>query len=308
MINWTQLFQDEGVHYVTGGKNTSAGWISVKCPLCGSDDPSEHMGIHLSTGHWRCWRDAMHKGSSPVKFITILLGISKQSAQFLIEGYSDNSIDSFGVEETKQEVKSKVRPTLPKEFKTISYKSLTHKFWEYVLNRGFDDPDKVISQYDLKACLVGDYKGRLIIPVEDEKGLVGWQGRSLKNYDDVPKYLTSSSLIKTTIFNIQNTYGDVLFICEGPLDALKLDFYGRDIGIQATCLFGVNFTLDQIHKLNTLQHRYKRLIALFDNDSAGVIASFSLSDYLPQVEFGHLPDGVKDPGSMSKQQVLQMSM
>lgn len=307
-LNWLQLFQDEGIQYVSGGKNTSKGFISIKCPFC-LDDPSEHLGVHLATGHWTCWRDSTHRSSSPERLLTVLTGHSKATVRLLIEAYTANGLDAFGtpvaVETAPQASK---RPQLPHEFRPIEVDSLTHKFWQYLYDRGFDDPDKLISNYELKACLFGRWKGRVIIPVKDSKGLVGWQGRAIQKSDTAPKYLTSSELVKATIFNLQNlNRGDILFICEGPFDALKVDYYGQSNGMRATCFFGVNFTFDQINQLISLRHRFRRVISLLDNDSAGITASFLLSDYLPELEFGCLPDEIHDPGDLTKEQVLQMS-
>lgn len=38
-------------------------------------------------------------------------------------------------------------------------------------------------------------------------------------------------------------------------------------------------------------------------DSAGVTAGFSLSDWLPSVSFGSLPEGMHDAGQMSVEEI-----
>jgi hypothetical protein len=308
-VNWQQLLQENGIPYVTGGKNTGKGYISIKCPLCGINDPSEHLGINLRTGSWSCWRDSNHHGASPSRFLEILLGLSKGAARLLVEAHTVTGLDEFGTSVgAKTPLQATSRPELLNEFRPIEEESFTHKFWQYLQDRGFSDPDALAVDYQLKACLTGRWKGRLITPVFDEKGLVGWQGRAIQASQLVPKYLTSSDLIKKTIFNFQNLLdgGESLIICEGPFDALKVDFYGKNVGMRATCLFGVNFTPDQITKILTLRRRFRRFIALFDVDAPGLMAGFNLSNYITEIEFGQLPDGVHDPGSLSKQQVMNL--
>src|SRR5262249_2643522 len=149
----------------------------------------------------------------------------------------------------------------------------------YLQGRGFDDPDQVIKDYNLKCCLTGTWKGRLIIPVYDKK-LLGWQGRSIRTVDGVARYLTSHPAVKRNLFNLQNlSSGEYLYICEGPFDAIKIDFYGKP-RIRATCTFGVDFTPEQIHGLYNLRGKFAQLVALFDFDAAGISGGFALNDWL----------------------------
>ncbi len=209
------------------------------------------------------------------------------------------------------------------QFMPIQHGKLTHKFWLYLKNRGFDDPDAVIQQYNLKACLSGRWSGRLIIPANH----VGWQGRALRTTKDTPRYLTSHEDVKKTLFNMVEDldrprsrsgyrlvspqaavagHDQILYVCEGPIDAIKVDFYGQQHGARATCLFGATPTIEQIHLLSSISNNFSRVILLLDNDTAGQAASFQLTDWVRNIEIGALPDGVKDPGSMSGDQVRRM--
>ena len=300
-MNWQQFFEANHIDYTTGGKNTSRGWLSISCPMCSGNDPSMHMGCHPS-GVFSCWRDASHKGGKPDRLIAALLGVTQGRARVIAAAFTQSSPDEFNAPagfKTAPESPQPVR--LPKEFIPIEFGKLTHKFWQYLWNRGFDDPYKVAEQYGLLACLSGRWSGRLIIPVNH----VGWQGRALRTGKDTPRYLTSSPEIKKVLFN-QDAKGDVLFICEGPMDSIKLDFYGQAYGARATCLFGATPTTEQIHLLSSIASRFKRIVLLFDQDSAGLIAGYNLSDWIRNVSFGSLPDGVSDPGELSKDQVKEV--
>ena len=47
-----------------------------------------------------------------------------------------------------------------------------------------------------------------------------------------------------------------LYVLEGPFDALKIDFYGQEFGIRATCLFTANITDAQKELLERLSDYY----------------------------------------------------
>jgi hypothetical protein len=301
-MNWLQFFQDQNVEFTTTGKNTSRGWVSVKCPWCGND-PSKHLGINLTTNGYSCWRDASHKGTKPVWLVSELLSCSQAQAKQLVDLYTVADPDDFNVSVGfKTTPEGILTVALPDEFKAIKKGTVTHKFWEYLYEREFIPVDMCISAFDLCCSLTGAYKGRLIIPVYHNGRLVGWQGRAIK--DTEVRYKTSSPSVKKVLYNIDyRDKADTLIICEGPFDALKLDFYGANLGFKACCLFGVIPTHEQIYELMKVRQNYKRLVLLFDNDEAATVASFNLMDWLPSLEVWSLPEGIKDPGSMTSKQV-----
>jgi|SRR5882672_2763486 len=308
-MNWIEFLNEHFIPFVTGGKNTSKGWISINCPFCEGSDSSEHLGIHLKSGRFHCWRDRTHGGTKPEYLISRLLGCTKGQATLIIKGYTGATGDDFGSLQSvtgawqgdlSQGASEPLRPVpWPSEFE-----SLTPIFLAYLKDRGFDKPDKVAAYYNLECCQVGRWKQRLIIPVLDkDRNILGWQGRAIVTPKKAPRYLTSHPQVKRACFNLQNLNegGGVLFICEGPLDVLKLDYFGKP-KYRATGTFGVNISLDQINQLNKLIPKFKKTCILLDPDSAGVSGGFELSEWLPGVMFGQtLPGG--DPGSMTKQQI-----
>lgn len=302
-MNWQQFFEDNHIEYVTRSPNLSRDWLGLRCPWCGDDDPSQHLGCHPS-GSWSCWRDSTHKGAKPDYLISALLGVTKAQGRLLALAYGASTPDQFDAPAAPVGASQGNPPAAIvdlAQFMPIQHGKLTHKFWEYLKNRGFDDPDAVIHKYNLKASLSGRWSGRLIIPVND----VGWQGRALRTTKDTPRYLTSHEEVKKTLFNIHQR-GEILYVCEGPFDALKIDFYGQEHGARATCLFGASPTIEQLHLLSLISKDYKRVVLLLDNDGAGQAAAFQLSDWIRNVVIGSLLDGASDPGSMSGEQVRRM--
>src|SRR5437773_2381680 len=96
-MNWEKLLSNNGIEYVTSGSNTKRGEISVKCPFCGDDDPSEHMGISLTKDVWGCHRNAQHRGKNLRRLISALLGCSSSQAAIIVQQYNQSDPDDLEV-------------------------------------------------------------------------------------------------------------------------------------------------------------------------------------------------------------------
>lgn len=300
-MDWIQLLEDNHVPYVTRGPNTRKGEVSVKCPWCAEDDPSEHLGIALEREVWGCHRNAEHRGKSPLKLIQALLGCSHTQAKLVIAQYGASDPEALIGFETPEQapVKPPEALKLPTEFKGIP---AAGRFWDYLKNRGFDVPQLVAETYDLKCCTSGRWKDRIIIPVYQNNTLVAWTARALTNPVLAPRYLSTSEVIKTVVFNSDNLKGgSLLFITEGPFDAMKVDYCGYKRHASATAVFGTSITMDQISILRGIMPRYEKVILLLDADATET--TFNMTDWLPGAIIGSLPDGAKDPGQLSKAQV-----
>lgn len=311
-MNWLEFFEANRIDYATRGPNTKRGEISIRCPFCGEDDPSEHMGISLTAENWGCLRNAAHRGHKPERLVANILGCSYHQAALVVAQYSHADPSSLdGLPElplTSGHPRPATRP--PEEvpsLRPIKPTGLTGKFWRYLEGRGFSAVSEVLALYGLQACLTGKYKDRIIIPFCQEGLRVAWTGRAIVDPKVAPRYL-SSDLIKTTIFNEDQVRegGRLLFIVEGPFDAIKLDYYGRWLGARATCISGTNMTPDQICFLNEVMYAYDKTVVLFDNDA--IEPSYAALDWLhsPRVSLGELPDGVKDPGALSMRQIREL--
>jgi DNA primase catalytic core, N-terminal domain len=299
-MKWSEFFTDHFIEFVTSGPLTTRGHLEIKCPMCGDNDPSLHMGINIANDHWYCWRDKSHRGTNPEYLIGRLLGISKAQAKLLVQAYAGGHIDDFNAPAALTKGPQPiVAVTWPDEFQPP-----TERYLDYIRNRGFDNPVKMSSYYNIECCQVGRWKQRLIIPIlTNDMQIVGWQGRAITPTKKAPKYLTSHQQVKRSIFNLQNIKGgDFLIVCEGAFDSFKIDWYGKP-RFRATCTFGVNPTLDQILQIKELMPLFKKTIVLFDSDSAGLSGGFHLSDWLPAVKLSPLPATNSDPGSMNKVEV-----
>lgn len=314
-MDWVEFLEDHNVGYVTRGPNTKRGEVSVRCPWCGEDDPSEHLGISLTTENWGCLRNQQHRGHSPVTLIRALLGCSFSQAKLVSDQYSrpdpdnlEGALKALGGMEEAPQAKTASAVTLP-SVRAIRPEGLTVPYWRYLERRGFDDVQSLVRRYGLTACLTGPCRGRIVWPFYKGGELVAWTARAITNPILSPRYLSSEGdAIKTMVLHEDELLkgGELLFVTEGPFDALKVDFYGEQAGVRATCVFGTSITMDQIAVLSLLRKRFRTVVILFDQDA--VEPGFFAAEWLNanNVHIGQLPHGCKDPGDLSRMQVSNL--
>lgn len=314
-MDWIQFFEDNQIDYVTRGSNTKRGEASISCPWCGPDDPSHHLGVSLTVENWGCLRNPAHRGRKAGFLIAAILGCPSSQAKLVEAQYSradPSNLDEILTLLLPQTTYPPTAPStplqLPADFRQIKQSGTTSKFWRYLEHRGFDDIEFLITEYQLRCCLIDRWKDRVIFPLYQQQHLIGWTGRAIQNVVSAPRYLSSSEAIKQTIFNedeLQNG-GELLFVVEGPFDALKLDYYGKELGARATCVFGVVMTIDQVSIVATLCRKFTRVVLLYDKGAAD--AASHVMDWLPtkNVVMGQVPDGFEDPGSLTKEAVAQL--
>lgn len=322
-MDWLQFFDDHGVDYVLRGPNVKSGNVNIACPFCG-DDPSHHMGVNLSNENWGCWRASNHAGRKAPNLVKAVLACSYLQAKMIVDQYSradpenlDDALAGLLAFESPPAAKfeAPAKPlNMPPAFKPIKAHGTTAKFYNYLKNRGFKDVDKFCKTYNLRAASTGKWGSRIIIPIYINKELVSWTSRAIGKVKDAPRYLALSELdedfkSKVNVFHALLNFdklqkgGKVLFVCEGPFDALKIDYYGRKYGAQATCTFGTAMSVEQAYKISELVSLFDQVVLLYD--ASAVESIFLASDKLmhTKVIIGSLPKGVDDPGDLSAKQV-----
>lgn len=315
-MDWIQFVQDNHIDWVSRGPNTRRGEISVKCPWCGEDDPSQHLGIVLDGEAWGCHRDATHRGKNAVRLIRALLGCSYGQAKLIQAQYGAAdpetlgqalaALNAFSDAPSPADEAPPQSLVMPPESRAIAPTGATARFWRYLLRRGYDNPAAACRMYGLRCALTGRWKDRIIIPVYRQGDLVAWTGRAIQTPVSAPRYLSTSNIIKQCILNedLIMEGGRLLFVTEGPFDAMKMDYYGHHSGVLATSVFGTSITMDQISILREAEKRFEKVILLFDSDALST--SFDMTDWLHNPIIGSLPPGVKDPGELNEEQVLSL--
>ncbi len=316
------------IPYITSGPNVARSNIAVSCCFC-SNDPSFHMGIKKDFSAWGCWRDSSHRGRSPHRLIRALIGCSQREAELIVgtveadlsefDRFVNNLIDpSIGNTSTQSRDLE-----LPDEFKCLRKSTFTSRkmFLRYLARRKYLPLQRnFISYYfNLHYCTSGDWRGRVIIPVYTDKGLVTWTGRSIYPRERV-KYLTLShrekeggvkaiERITDTLLDyekLSKTKANKLIITEGPFDAIRITCLGYKQGIYGTCLFTKTISDTQKSLLAALNDNFNQFILLLDHNEikASMEIARELSFLSPEVIY--LPEDIKDPGMLNLSQFRKL--
>lgn len=336
-FDWSTFCKQSGVPFVESGASTAKGNIYIHCPFCGAADKSHHMGLSLSIKqpYWGCWRDPTHRGVAPQRLLVALLSCSWEEATKIVKELGGETAEDYDAilrrfidaAEPKAEpiVVKKRALILPTEFKRLdnaSSYSLPYK--RYLSRRGFDDAAKVSTRFDLRYCLRGPFGGRLIIPIYHKEKLVSWTARDVTGKSTL-RYRTlgtdAENCAKTGYGPALSNLADVVYngdratrralsgkartlvVCEGPFDAIKVDWLGRSVGVSAVALFGSTKRAQVLELLSIVEQGYESVVVALDADA--LKNAIHLVDMLRgllncSVRRLALPDGVKDPGDLSE--------
>ena len=167
------------------------------------------------------------------------------------------------------------------------------------------------------ATLDETFKDRIILPYYIDGALVTWTARAIA--DAVIRYKDLSleeSLIspKRTLYNHDALLGggEALLVVEGPLDVLKLDFYGRGYGVRAVGLSTNSIQPEQIYLLEEAINSFDKIIFMLDNNPTGTGIGDSMRlksklSHIPNLRIMQTPYGRKDGGEMSPEEVIRFS-
>jgi hypothetical protein len=320
-----------GIEYITHGVNVKKNEINISCPFCNSEgnpDPSYHLGIQRETGYWSCWRNRRHRGRSLHRVFMKLLRISYdevckilgEQTSWLQEGAFDKLAANPYAMFEQNYIEEQLTKGLdwPEDFKQFKGYSSSKRFLDYLISRGYhkNHIDELIDRYSFHYCISGRWQDRVLLPIKIDYRLVTWTSRSILKNTSL-RYMSLSEKdgalmsIKDTVFNfdeLSDSEGSVLFICEGPFDAIKVDFYGADLGGRATCLFSKNLRESQAILINEIVRSagFNRVVVLLDTaevDTAMLVQS-QLSFIRVPIDIGTYD--AKDPGDLTSSQVYKL--
>jgi len=177
---------------------------------------------------------------------------------------------------------------------------------------------EIAGLYELHYALAGPFAYRVIIPVYTNEGLTTWTGRSIVDGEKL-RYKTLScdaekakeqqlpvakAPITDCLFNeldLSKSNGKLLLICEGPMDAIRVDYAGVMAykGVRSTCLFGKRIHDAQIDKLIFLKEQFERIVLVLDTDAEMDTAYMEERMQPFGIDSTYLPKQYKDPGAMS---------
>lgn len=285
-----------GIDYRTSGKNCARGHVVVKCPWCGEDDPSEHLGIQIDGPFaYGCWRNEKHRGRNPVRLVQGLLKCSWAEAKSIAHRFgARNEPTTDDLEEAIGKLKgSRETPKMFhvehtwNSFRSIASDIGNEPYKAYLVKRGIDKPDQFAEQYDLRFALSGKWSKRILIPVYDQNGklVLAWTGRAIGQNAQI-RYLSTREddkafRVNTLMYVPPGGYNpaDTLVVTEGPFDALKLDWYGSELGVRATCIFSLSMMEQQVAHLMKLAQRFNRTVLCLDRGE--YFKAIRLADRIP---------------------------
>lgn len=307
MIDWPTILRQHRIEFIEAGKNIGRGHIGVKCPFCGTADPSHHMSISLNGRGWHCWRNTRHSGSNPAWLLAALLRISQEEAKAILgPAFTPVPVNHFA-----QSVIDKIKPPevpepppilLPEEFRNFAERPSVRPFLFYLHQRGFDPQPMArwTDAYQMYYAARGKFHGRILFTVTEEDKLVGWTGRTINPYEPI-RYRTHGRLSQHLLWQdklLGHSQPDILLLVEGPFDALKIWALGADRGILATCFFTAAPSQIQIGKLYQIRQRFRRCYLVLDQ---GAVASIISTGHLLrglEIQSLWLPKQLKDPGEL----------
>ena len=329
-FDFVRFLNREGIRFVTEGPNVSRGNINISCPFCatsGNPDPSEHMGIELRTGYWACWRNKTHRGKRPHRLIMRLLRCTYEHAELMVS--SGIYLDSAAFNPLKKPVKP-MRPTklqMPESFRPVVDYGNSARIWRYLRQRGYSDQQvaRLVTRYDLRYETAATlWRERVIIPINDEDGLVSWTGRTISP-TRLPRYKAlpvdrekakkeGSPLARLATYECLLDYDKLLacrqkrmlVVCEGPFDAMRIAFFTEKYGVRATCLFTNTLGDTQFAKLMRLRRLFARFGVMLDQHAEAQMMQVLRKLAPLRPEFIPMPNGVKDPALLSERQAKNL--
>lgn len=317
MFSWLAFVQRHRIAFTDTGGHTHKNNLYVWCPFCREGDREKRrLGLHLKSPRWGCWKDERHRGSDPVRLIRALLGCSWQQAVAEAQ-------DEEGVRTPIETLRSRLaaltankidrdiqRLHLPREFQSFDGATSPPLSWyrAYLQHRGFrgEHADHLIERYELLAAVGGRYDRRVIIPLHLLDGrLVGFTGRSISK--TVALRYDTFGPVAQVLFNGHRAAqegGRVLAVVEGPVDALKVDYFGADLGLRAVAVLGLGGA-SKVGLITEVFSRGRYEAGLVLLDATAQSQGLDLLRSLRHLPFGRgrLPAGRKDPGVLHASEV-----
>ena len=170
-----------------------------------------------------------------------------------------------------------------------------HEVLQYMKQRGFNERALNIAQCRTNYNIAYPF----IFPILDNGDFKGWVGRTMNKYvEKKRKYLYNDGFRKRDTLCGNYEQNKVVFICEGFMDYLSLRTRGHLKNVVA--ILGWHISDEQVQKLK--DKGVTTVVSALDNDSAGNKGTEYLKQFFNVVRFAY-PDGIKDAGEMSEQQL-----
>lgn len=318
--------QDILEHYGMLGNMVRQGDELVgRCPFHADRRPS--FSASLSKNVFQCFAGSCSKKGNILDFVAFREEIDIRQAALMIKEWFEVATDipteshqeGIGASQRREsslvDVRVATEGNLPLKF---DLRTLDPKH-PYLRARGLNE--ETIGVFGLGYCSRGLFRGRIAIPIHDEKGrLVAYAGRwpSLPNRDGLealpenePKYRLPKGFHKSlVVFNlhraVESTRERDLILVEGFFGVFWLHQCGFP---NVVALMGSSLSRTQKRLLTTVLGPNGKLTLLLDGDESGKACQSTCLQELSRdlfVKVARLPEDVSQPDELSKNKIYQL--
>lgn len=250
MFDYRSFFADYHISIAPSThKHYRFGWINIACPFC----TGIHKGYHLGFDQKKdatCYRCGWHSMSSVIEAIA---GIKKEYQKPIWKKYYKPGPD---IKKEKFIYKQKL------EYPS-GIGSMERGHYLYLMERKYNPIELKQTWKLLGTNYLGNYKFRIIAPIEFQHRLVSYQGRDITGKQD-QKYKAcakSEEVIhhKHVLYGFDKIEKDKCLVVEGITGVWRF-------GPGCIATFGASVTPSQIR---LMADRFKRIFLMMDSDEAG---------------------------------------
>lgn len=267
--------------------------LCMACPLC--NDHKTRMFLNRRTFLWKCHN--CDEGGGLYRFLEVVLDLDPIEVYRTVRELDYHFVPIKTVERDQPAVE------MPDSVLLRDVNSpIEQPFWHYLTGPTRRLTPTEVVDYQMRACVIGRFAMRVIIPIHQAGKLVSFVARSI--YDSCPcgeggckhkwvKVLYPQGPHKSGIlFNIDRVRGqEEAVLVEGAFDAIRLSD-------RAVATLGATVSPEQRQMLKA--YGFERVVLLYDSDEAGKKGTRRAARELAaagfDVRISSLPEGV-DPAS-----------
>jgi hypothetical protein len=338
-MDWLTFLGDQGIPYVERGANVARGHVGIACPLCGDDPShhmglntndsrwgcwrdQSHRGrspVYLIQSLLSCdKKTAIDTAKRYCKDVA--------NEQGAIRARLEKVAREAGVRKPHQRAEIDDAMAPADTFPVTKNPRAAKPAIDYMRQRGFNvQTELVCRRYNVRYASQGQSAGRVWFPVRSGGGVKGYVGRTIVGHKARYYAHPGGDALKTTIWNYDRCLdapdkprgstaggfqgnksalsdpppGKVLILCEGILDAMKLDFYGSPYGVRSCALLGLSLGAEKQVLLTHLARKYSKVFICLDAEAQRHAYEMESKLAIARARVLALPEGVEDPGEMS---------
>ncbi|MBA7513764.1 DNA primase [subsurface metagenome] len=268
------------------------------CPIHNKNHFNKNsFSVNTEKNIWHCF--SCDAGGNILDFVAFMEDVDIRQAGLLIKKW-------FRIDSQKDEKMAKKKEEKEKENRPLTFKLKNlDSNHSYLKERGLKE--EMIKEFSLGYCKRGLLKGRIAIPIHNEKGeLVAYAGRYPGDPpEEESKYIFPPNFKKSLIlFNLNRVEGEEkeLILVEGFFDVFNLWQNGFR---NTVALMGSSLSKEQERLIIDYLGKNSRLTLFFDADESGKKADKEVIEKLIEkvyIKVIKLKEGI-DLDSLSKKEI-----